>query len=52
MTRSQVQLLQGRFSRYFDPTQVNRLIEEETQRVDPQRVPIVWREPTSDEASH
>ncbi|NMG58650.1 hypothetical protein E1H12_08970 [Geitlerinema sp. P-1104] len=50
-TRSQVRLLQGKFSRYFDPTQVNRLIEEETQRLDPQRVPIVWREPTSDETS-
>ncbi|TVR14281.1 MAG: hypothetical protein EA395_02930 [Phormidium sp. GEM2.Bin31] len=50
-TRSQVRLLQGTFSRYFDPTQVNRLIEEETQRLDPQRVPIVWREPTSDETS-
>ncbi|WP_159787720.1 hypothetical protein [Sodalinema gerasimenkoae] len=51
ITRSQVQILQGTFARYFDPTQVNRLIEEETQRLDPQRVPIVWREPTSDDAS-
>ncbi|MCC5898731.1 MAG: hypothetical protein JJU32_12560 [Phormidium sp. BM_Day4_Bin.17] len=50
-TRSQVRLLQGNFARYFDPTQVNRLIEEETQHLDPQRVPIVWREAPSEDAN-
>lgn len=50
-TRSQVQGLQGQFSRYFDPTQVRNLIEEETQRLDPQRRPIVWTEPVEQEAN-
>lgn len=50
-TRSQVQQLQGQFSRYFDPTQVNRLLEEETQRLDPQRRPIVWSEPVEEEVN-
>ncbi len=50
-TRSQVQGLQGQFSRYFDPTQVRNLIEEETQRLDPQRRPIVWTEPVEQEVN-
>jgi len=50
-TRSQVQGLQGQFSRYFDPTQVRTLIEEETQRLDPQRRPIVWTEPVEEEVN-
>lgn len=50
-TRSQVQGLQGQFSRYFDPTQVQTLIEEETQHFDPQRRPIVWTEPVEEGVS-
>lgn len=50
-TRSQVQELQGQFSRHFDPTQVRTLIEEETQPLDPQRRPIVWTEPVEEEAN-
>ncbi|MDJ0554691.1 MAG: hypothetical protein QNJ68_09660 [Microcoleaceae cyanobacterium MO_207.B10] len=32
------------FSRYFDPSQTQTIMQEQSNRVDPSQIPIIWRE--------
>ena len=32
------------FSRYFDPSQTQTIMQEQSNRVDPNQIPIIWRE--------
>lgn len=46
-TGDRVQRVQSKFSYYFDPSQARESMQELTDRVDPLRRQIVWKEPGS-----
>lgn len=50
-TQSQVSVLQGEFARYFDPTLVKVLMQEQQPHVDPNRRPIVFVESDEGDSS-
>jgi hypothetical protein len=39
-----VQKIQSKFSYYFDPSQARRVMQEQTNRIDPRQRQIVWQE--------
>lgn len=46
-TGDRVQRVQSKFSYYFDPNQARESMQELTDRIDPSRRQIVWKEPAS-----
>jgi len=44
-TSDRVQRVRTEFSYYFDPHQARTIMQEQSDRIDPQRRPIVWTSP-------
>jgi hypothetical protein len=46
-TGDRVQRVQSKFSYYFDPNQARESMQELTDRIDPARKQIIWKDPAS-----
>ncbi|MGI0488338.1 hypothetical protein ACN4EK_23080 [Pantanalinema rosaneae CENA516] len=44
-TSDRVQRVQASFNYYFDPSQTREIMQEQSNRIDPQRRQIIWKQP-------
>jgi len=42
-THERVEQIQTRFSNYFDPSQGHTLMQQQSNRIDPRRVQVIWQ---------
>lgn len=49
-TSDRVQRVQSSFNYYFDPSQTREIMQEQSNRIDPQRRQIIWKQPGTAQA--